>query len=75
MTSMVCLDWLRVAGTACIFFRRFYLKKSFCEYDPRHVGPVCLYLACKAEESQIQAKILFQMLRKVHTTGASAPLY
>ncbi|CAL8467696.1 g7234 [Coccomyxa elongata] len=59
----------RVAATACVYFRRFYLKENFCEYDPRLVGPACLFLACKSEESQVQAKALFQMLKKVSTTG------
>ncbi|KAK9909354.1 hypothetical protein WJX75_000933 [Coccomyxa subellipsoidea] len=59
----------RVAAAACMYFRRFYLKEEFCDYDPRFVGPACLFLACKAEESQVQAKVLFQMLRKVSTTG------
>lgn len=60
----------RVAAAACMYFRRFYLMEDFCDYDPRFVGPACLFLACKAEESQVQAKVLFQMLRKVSTTGA-----
>lgn len=59
----------RVAAAACVYFRRFYLKENFCDYDPRLVGPACLFLACKAEESQVQAKVLFQMLRKVSSTG------
>lgn len=59
----------RVAATASVYFRRFYLKENFCEYDPRLVGPACLFLACKSEESQVQAKVLFQMLKKVSTAG------
>ena len=64
-----CIPVDRVAATACVYFRRFYLKENFCEYDPRLVGPACLFLACKSEESQVQAKVLFQMLKKVSTTG------
>ena len=29
------------------------------------MAPACLYLACKAEESQLQAKLLFYAMRKV----------
>lgn len=65
----------RVAATACVYFRRFYLKENFCEYDPRLVGPACLFLACKCEESQVQAKVLFQMLKKVSTTGQAEAAY
>ncbi|KAK9816853.1 hypothetical protein WJX72_006148 [[Myrmecia] bisecta] len=55
----------RVAATACTYFHRFYVKNNFCEHDPRIIAPACLYLASKAEESQIQAKVLFQMMKKL----------
>ena len=60
----------RVAATACTYFRRFYLKKNLCEFDPRLVGPACLFLACKTEECQVQAKILYHFMRKLNATGA-----
>lgn len=59
----------RVAATACTYLRRFYLVKDLCEYDPRLVGPACVYLACKTEESQVQAKVLYHFLRKISSTG------
>jgi hypothetical protein len=59
----------RVAATGATYFRRFYLRKSLCEYDPRLVGPACLYLACKTEESQVPAKVLYHFMRRM----SSAP--
>lgn len=35
------------------------------EYDPRLVAPTCLYLASKAEESTVQAKLLVFYIRKI----------
>ncbi|KHG02925.1 Cyclin-C1-1 -like protein [Gossypium arboreum] len=33
-------------------------RRSMSEYDPRLVAPTCLYLASKAEESTVQARLL-----------------
>jgi len=55
----------RAVATACVYFRRFSATHDFCEHDPRLTAPACLYLACKAEESQLQAKLLFYAMRKV----------
>jgi len=35
------------------FFKRFYLKASFSEFDPRLVGPTMLFLAAKVEECSV----------------------
>lgn len=35
------------------------------EYDPRLVAPTCLYLASKAEESTVQAKLLVFYIKKL----------
>lgn len=40
----------RVVATACVYFRRFYLENSFCEFEPALVGATCLQLASKVEE-------------------------
>nr|GAT54475.1 predicted protein [Mycena chlorophos] len=40
----------RAIATATVFFRRFYLKNSYCETDPFIVIAACCYLASKAEE-------------------------
>lgn len=57
----------RVVATAIAYFRRVYTRKSFFEYDPRLVAPTCLYLASKAEESTVQAKLLIFHMKKIRT--------
>lgn len=46
----------RVIATATVFFRRFYLKNSYCETDPFMVISACCYVAAKAEESPVHIK-------------------
>ncbi|PKA57476.1 Cyclin-C1-1 [Apostasia shenzhenica] len=55
----------RVIATAVTYFRRVYTRKSFSEYDPRLVAPTCLYLAAKAEESTVQARLLVFYIKKM----------
>jgi cyclin C len=55
----------RVIATAIAYFRRVYTRKSFSEYDPYLVAPTCLYLASKAEESTVQAKLLVFYMKKI----------
>eukprot|EP01083_Nonionella_stella_P075509 205321_1 len=40
----------RVISTSVVYFKRFYCKKSFYEFDPRLVAPTMLFLASKSEE-------------------------
>lgn len=40
-------------------------RKSMSEYDPRLVAPTCLYLASKAEESTVQAKVLVFCIKRI----------
>jgi len=42
-----------VISTAVVLFKRFYLKASFSEFDPRLVGPTMLFLAAKVEECSV----------------------
>jgi len=42
-----------VISTAIVFFKRFYLKTCFTEFDPRLVGPTMLFLAAKVEECSV----------------------
>ncbi|XP_022874692.1 cyclin-C1-1-like isoform X1 [Olea europaea var. sylvestris] len=37
------------------------------EYDPRLVAPSCLYLASKAEESTVQARLLVFYIKKLYS--------
>nr|XP_011458156.1 PREDICTED: cyclin-C1-2-like isoform X1 [Fragaria vesca subsp. vesca] len=55
----------RVVATAVTYMRRVYTSKAMSEYDPRLVAPTCLYLASKAEESTVQAKLLVFYIRKL----------
>eukprot|EP00262_Sarcandra_glabra_P004197 TRINITY_DN15175_c0_g2_i1.p1 TRINITY_DN15175_c0_g2~~TRINITY_DN15175_c0_g2_i1.p1 ORF type:complete len:252 (+),score=25.84 TRINITY_DN15175_c0_g2_i1:70-825(+) len=57
----------RVIATAVTYFRRVYTRKSMTEYDPRLVAPTCLYLATKAEESTVQARLLVFYIKKLYT--------
>ncbi|KAK9797430.1 hypothetical protein WJX73_002150 [Symbiochloris irregularis] len=59
----------RVVSTASVYFKRFYLVKNFSEFDPRAVAPACLYLACKAEECQVQAKLIVHITHKLYANG------
>ncbi|EPQ59791.1 cyclin-like protein [Gloeophyllum trabeum ATCC 11539] len=55
----------RVIATATVFFRRFYLKNSYCETDPFLVIAACCYVASKAEESPVHIKNVVSEARSV----------
>ena len=55
----------RAIATAAVYFRRFYLRQSLREYDPRKLAPACLYLAAKVEECAVQAHDIAAQTRKV----------
>lgn len=55
----------RVIATATIFFRRFYLKNSYCDTDPYMVLAACCYVASKAEEQPIQIKAVATEVRNI----------
>ncbi|TYH09585.1 hypothetical protein ES288_A07G108000v1 [Gossypium darwinii] len=55
----------RVVATAVTYMRRVYTRKSMSEYDPRLIAPTCLYLASKAEESTVQARLLVFYIKKL----------
>ncbi|KAH8933215.1 hypothetical protein BDL97_18G018300 [Sphagnum fallax] len=65
----------RVIATAIAYFRRVYTRKSFSEYDPYLVAPTCLYLASKAEESTVQAKLLVFYMKKIRDIFRSLFMY
>ncbi|KAL8143870.1 hypothetical protein V2J09_016902 [Rumex salicifolius] len=56
----------RVVATAITYMRRLYTSKSMTEYDPRLVAPTCLYLASKAEESTVQAKVVHYYMKRIY---------
>ncbi|CAM8976644.1 unnamed protein product [Rhodiola kirilowii] len=57
----------RVVATAVTYMRRVYTRKSMTELDPRLVGPTCLYLATKAEECTVQARLLVFYIKKIYS--------
>ncbi|KAL3367455.1 hypothetical protein AABB24_011943 [Solanum stoloniferum] len=57
----------RVVATAITYMRRVYVRISMTEYDPRLVAPTCLYLASKAEESTVQARLLVFYIKKLYS--------
>lgn len=59
----------RVIATATVFFRRFYLKNSYCETDPFIVIAACCYVAAKAEESPAHIKNVLTMARELFGTS------
>lgn len=62
----------RVTATASVFFRRFYLKNSYCETDPFIVIAACCYVAAKAEESPVHIKTVVNESRSVFSSENSA---
>ncbi|XP_041093901.1 cyclin-H-like isoform X2 [Polyodon spathula] len=44
-----------VVGTACMYFRRFYLNNSVMEYHPRTIMLTCTFLACKVDEFNVSS--------------------
>ncbi|XP_058230757.1 cyclin-H isoform X1 [Hemibagrus wyckioides] len=44
-----------VVGTACMYFRRFYLNNSLMEYHPRTIMLTCVYLSCKVDEFNVSS--------------------
>ena len=43
----------RVISSAVVFFKRFYLNRSFGEFDPRIIAPTMLFVAAKVEETYL----------------------
>ena len=52
----------RVAATAIVYFKRFYLRNTYKEHDPRLIAPSALYLAAKTEEHTIPAKAILSQV-------------
>ncbi|XP_021720113.1 cyclin-C1-1-like isoform X2 [Chenopodium quinoa] len=56
----------RVVASAITYMRRVYTRKSLTEFDPRLVALTALYLAAKAEESTVQARLLVFYIKKIY---------
>ncbi|GAB5366483.1 hypothetical protein AAMO2058_001147300 [Amorphochlora amoebiformis] len=46
----------RVIATSVVYFKRFYVTRSFGEYDPRICAPTMLFIAGKVEETYVNAR-------------------
>jgi transcription initiation factor TFIIIB Brf1 subunit/transcription initiation factor TFIIB len=46
----------QVIASAIVFFRRFYLRNSYCDTEPSLVAAACCYVAAKAEETPVHVK-------------------
>ncbi|KLO17490.1 cyclin-like protein [Schizopora paradoxa] len=64
----------RVIATATVFFRRFYLKNSYCQTCPYIVLTACCYVASKAEESPSHIKNVVSEARNLLTAEYGVPM-
>jgi cyclin C len=64
----------RAIATATVFFRRFYLKNSYCETDPFIVVAACCYVAAKAEESPVHIKNVVAEARSTFSRTSVSPV-
>eukprot|EP00850_Spirogloea_muscicola_P011220 SM000069S20657 [mRNA] locus=s69:72308:75543:+ [translate_table: standard] len=46
----------KIQATAIMYLKRFYLRWSTMEHDPKHIMLTCVYLACKVEEFHVSAE-------------------
>ncbi|XP_008974612.1 cyclin-H isoform X1 [Pan paniscus] len=53
-----------VVGTACMYFKRFYLNNSVMEYHPRIIMLTCAFLACKVDEFNVSSPQFVGNLRE-----------
>ncbi|XP_066844896.1 cyclin-H [Anser cygnoides] len=53
-----------VVGTACVYFKRFYLNNSVMEYHPRVIMLTCAFLACKVDEFNVSSAQFVGNLRE-----------
>lgn len=54
----------RVLATACVYYKRFYVRASLAQFDPRLVAPTLLFMASKVEESALSMKSFAQELQR-----------
>eukprot|EP00245_Coleochaete_scutata_P000131 TRINITY_DN1013_c0_g1_i1.p1 TRINITY_DN1013_c0_g1~~TRINITY_DN1013_c0_g1_i1.p1 ORF type:complete len:373 (-),score=75.46 TRINITY_DN1013_c0_g1_i1:519-1637(-) len=46
----------KIKSTALVYFKRFYLRWSVMQHDPKNIMLTCIYLACKIEEFHVSAE-------------------
>lgn len=57
-------------ATAIVFFRRFYLKNSYCETNPYLVLAACCLVAAKVEETPVHIKSVVTEAKLVFAGGS-----
>ena len=57
----------RIAATAIVYFKRFYVRNNYRDHDPRLIAPGALYLAAKAEEHTLQAKVVVAQMAAIYS--------
>eukprot|EP01116_Phalansterium_solitarium_P014476 TRINITY_DN3216_c0_g1_i2.p1 TRINITY_DN3216_c0_g1~~TRINITY_DN3216_c0_g1_i2.p1 ORF type:complete len:282 (-),score=112.64 TRINITY_DN3216_c0_g1_i2:52-897(-) len=62
----------RAIATAIVLFRRFYCRRDFVDFDPRLLGPACVYVACKVEECSTLAS-LYKLEKEIKLLDTSWP--
>ena len=50
-----------------MYLRRAFLHASLVDVLPWALAAGCLYLACKVEESQVQAKLVVSLAQSAHS--------
>jgi len=61
-------------ATATVFFRRFYLKNSYCETNPYLVLAACCFVAAKVEETPVHIKSVVQEAKLIFAGESKAAL-
>jgi len=56
----------QVIATACVYFRRFYARRSFKDIDPFLLATTCLVLAAKVEEHGLNSTS--KLIASIHST-------
>jgi hypothetical protein len=59
----------RVVSTACVFFQRFFVVRTFLEHDPLLVAATAVWMASKVEESAVSPKHLVAMMHELGLPG------
>jgi cyclin C len=63
----------RVAATAIVYFKRFYVSHSFVEFDPGLVAATCIYLSSKVEECSVRVESITKQMEKIKEIRAYTP--
>ena len=62
----------RVAAAANLFFKRFYLRNSFREFEPALVGATCVLIASMVEECTVKVDEILRLMESAGMTHVFA---